>query len=134
MAYSLKVILLGDPRVGKTSIRVRYLGGTFDKSYIRTFGSDFSIKRIGDAVLQIWDLAGQEEYKSLRQDFYKGANAIILVYDVTDQSSCNRINFWIDEIQRYVNNLIPVALVGNKIDLMEEEYTYCNLDIQPNDK
>lgn len=115
-----KLILVGDPRVGKTSIRQRYLGEGFKENYMVTLGADFVIKRFGDTVMQIWDLAGQPVYKSVREGYYKGAEGIILVFDVTRPDTFNNIPKWLSEILNKNEEIIPMMLVGNKSDLREE--------------
>jgi len=120
----IKVILVGERLVGKTSIRQRYMGKGFKESYFATLGSDFSSKSItlGDYVvhLQIWDLAGHVMFKTMRPLFYKGANAVLLVYDTTDRLSFEKLEYWISECFDAAQQTIKtVAIIANKIDLEE---------------
>ena len=86
-----KVVLVGEPRVGKTSIRRRYLGKGFSQNYMVTLGADFAIKRIKNSAIQIWDLAGQAVYKHVRDGYYQGAQGIILVFDVIQPETFERL-------------------------------------------
>ncbi|MCK5409392.1 MAG: GTP-binding protein, partial [Candidatus Heimdallarchaeota archaeon] len=89
--WNFKIILAGDGAVGKTSIRERYMGKGFQESYLKTIGADFATKKIEkneeQITFQIWDLAGQESYQSVRKSFYKGAIAAIMVFDCQDPKS-----------------------------------------------
>jgi small GTP-binding protein len=116
---SYKVVLLGDPRVGKTSIRRSYLGAVFEQDYNVTLGADFAVKRLPDNnnVLQIWDLAGQAVYKSVRSGYYKGAEGAILIYDITRPETFKNVAKWLDEMLSVSDQMIPLILVANKIDL-----------------
>lgn len=114
-----KCVLVGDPRVGKTSLRHRYMGRGFNANYMVTIGADFTIKRIGNSALQIWDLAGQPMYKSVRDGYYKGAQGIILVYDITRPDTFVAIAQWIDEISAKIGKILPMVLVANKNDLRD---------------
>jgi small GTP-binding protein len=114
-----KIILIGEGRVGKTSIRKRYFGQKLDKEYLVTIGADFSLKRIGDTAIQIWDLAGQNLYRNIRKNYYLGAHGVILVFDIVNRNSFEKLEYWIDEMNQYIGRPVPVALVGNKIDLID---------------
>ncbi|MHA2055651.1 MAG: Rab family GTPase [Candidatus Hodarchaeales archaeon] len=117
---SYKVILLGDPAVGKSSIRRRYLGEGFSGSYNMTLGADFAITRIGDRIIQIWDLAGHKLFQNIREVYYTGVEGIILVFDLTRLSSLNNLGYWIDEVMSFHKSKIPFVVVGNKSDLYED--------------
>jgi len=119
-----KVVIIGDPAVGKTSIRRKYLGETTIKEYIYTIGADFATKRIklsNDLVVQyqIFDLAGQQKFDKVRSSFYSGAQVAILVYDITDNTTLLNLPKWIQEVKRNSNGSIETfVIVGNKIDLI----------------
>jgi small GTP-binding protein len=120
-SYRVKVVVVGDPAVGKTSLVVRYVKGVFNPSYILTLGVNFFVQdiSIGDDKLRmsIWDTAGQERFGPIRQKYYKGARGAILVFDQANRASFERLNFWIDEVKRSCGE-IPMIIVGNKADLM----------------
>lgn len=118
-----KIVLLGDGAVGKTSIRRRYLGQGFSASHMMTIGADFASKRImiGDNLefnAQIWDLAGQVQFEAVRQRFYLGTSAAMMVFDVTNRATFMNIPTWLTEMFRVVTNkVVPILIIGNKIDL-----------------
>ena len=98
----LKVIILGDSGVGKTSLMNQYVNRKFSNQYKATIGADFLTKDITledgrQVTLQIWDTAGQERFQSLGVAFYRGADACVLVYDVTSQNSFKTLETWRDE-------------------------------------
>lgn len=116
----LKIIILGDSGVGKTSLMHQYVSHKFDSRYKATIGADFLTKDIevnGQTVtLQIWDTAGQERFQSLGSAFYRGADACILVFDVTQQESFAHISSWLEEFSIQAGRRDSV-LIGNKTDL-----------------
>ncbi len=121
----MKVLILGDGAVGKTSLRHRYMGRGFKATYLMTVGADFVVKELthqdGTAVtLQIWDIAGQGMFESLRSTFYQGAVGALMVYDVTRPNTLENVPKWIGEIRKHhqIENF-PIILIGNKIDLRE---------------
>lgn len=115
-----KVVVAGDGGAGKTSLIRRYCTGMFDESRVMTIGVDFQVKLVdvgGRSIkLSIWDIAGQERFGSFRDTFYRGAQAVALVYDVTDIVSLNNLVKWHREIAR-VAPQAGFCIVGNKIDL-----------------
>jgi small GTP-binding protein len=123
-----KIILIGDSNVGKTSIRKRYLGEGFEKRYMTTLGADFAIKRMGDNVLQIWDLAGQSIYKNVRSGYYKGAEGVIIAFDISRITTFENISNWIDELHTQRDTTIPMILVGNKADLRSDSISCVDND------
>ncbi|EPY35726.1 hypothetical protein STCU_00948 [Strigomonas culicis] len=116
----LKIIILGDSGVGKTSLMHQFVNHKFDSRYKATIGADFLTKDIevnGQLVsLQIWDTAGQERFQSLGSAFYRGADACILVFDVTQQESFAHVNSWLEEFSIQAGRRDSV-LLGNKTDL-----------------
>jgi Ras-related protein Rab-1A len=123
--YAFKLILGGDGAVGKTSLVHRFVEDTFAKDYKSTIGTSImkkecNFKELGSAVrFVIWDLAGQSQFKRVRQSYLANAEAGILVYDVTNRQSYENIANWHDEIKEASPN-ISLILVGNKIDLKDE--------------
>lgn len=119
--HSAKVVVVGDAAVGKTSLIVRYVKGVYNPSYIITLGVNFFVQDIGIGTqklrMQIWDTAGQERFGPVRQKYYMGARGALLVFDQSNKESFQRLDFWMDEVQRIAGD-IPCVLVGNKADLM----------------
>jgi small GTP-binding protein len=120
-----KVILMGDGSVGKTSLRRQYMGEGFKANYMITIGADFAVKRMDldggyEVVIQIWDLAGQEHFKNVRNTFYKGAQGALTVYSTVERSSFDNVKNWLDECWTNAGKKIPIVLIGNKIDLREQ--------------
>jgi small GTP-binding protein len=111
-----KAIIVGDPAVGKTAIRHRYMGAGFKANYLMTLGADFAIKRLDKYVIQIWDLAGQYSYKTIRKGYYSGAIGGFLVFDLTQPVTFDHLQLWIDEYLMATGKMIPMILVGNKQD------------------
>ncbi|KAJ3432304.1 ras-related protein rabd2a-like [Anaeramoeba flamelloides] len=122
--YLFKILLIGDSGVGKSCVLLRFTDDTFFESYITTIGVDFKIRTIEiegkTTKLQIWDTAGQERFKTITRNYYKGAQGIFLVYDVTKQSSFEHIEKWVDEVENHGEKNVTKFLVGNKIDLVNE--------------
>ena len=117
---SYKILLLGDPAVGKTSLRKRFMGEGFKAgNYMPTLGADFSVKRFERNVMQVWDLAGQMVYKSIRDQFYKGASGILLLFDIKNPVTFSHLTNWIDEAITSLKYQIPLYLIGNKSDLRD---------------
>ncbi|XP_010521112.1 PREDICTED: ras-related protein Rab7 [Tarenaya hassleriana] len=121
----LKVIVLGDSGVGKTSLMNRYVNNKFSQQYKATIGADFVTKelQIDDRLvtLQIWDTAGQERFQSLGVAFYRGADCCVLVYDVNFIKSFDSLDNWHEEFLKQANppdpEAFPFILLGNKIDI-----------------
>ncbi len=121
-----KIVLCGEGFVGKSTIRERYLGISFRASYLQTIGADYATKNQiyssdGQSLrLQIWDLAGQQKFSNIREAFYKGTDGCILVYDVSNPSTAEKLVDWIKEIRKTIHEPVPMILVGNKVDLRTE--------------
>ncbi|MHA2168477.1 MAG: GTP-binding protein [Candidatus Kariarchaeaceae archaeon] len=117
-----KITLLGEGGVGKTALRHRYLGDKFKAHYSMTIGADFAAKRTKvddiDITAQIWDLAGQDRFETVREVYYRGATGALLVYDITREDTYNIIPKWIAELMKNNSNrMVPLVLIGNKGDL-----------------
>ncbi|POM64493.1 Rab8 family GTPase [Phytophthora palmivora] len=121
--HKLKLLLLGDSGVGKTSLMRVFSGDEFSESMLATAGVDFKLRHINVAdeaiTLQIWDTAGQERFHRITATYYKGANGIVLVYDVSDRRSFDNVGYWMNNIRQYSSptQMPAMLLVGNKIDL-----------------
>jgi small GTP-binding protein len=122
--FMCKLLLLGDSGVGKSSLMLRFSDNQFKSTFINTIGVDFKIKNLvikGKRVkVQIWDTAGQERFRTITKTYYRGAQAYVLVYDITDRNSFDHIKYWLSEIQKHGNEFVPKIIVGNKSDLEEK--------------
>lgn len=120
----LKVVVLGDSGVGKTSILSQFVKKRFDPRYKATIGADFWPKEMdvdGNLVtLQIWDTAGQERFQSLGSAFYRGADACMLVFDITNRASFDHLDSWYDELKMHLSDSHQIVLLGNKVDLEDQ--------------
>ncbi len=116
-----KVCLIGEGFVGKTSVRRKYLGEGFKRSYLPTLGVDFAHKTMTfdniPTTLVIWDIAGQSQFQNLRKRYYEGCSGIILVYSVIDRQSFENASKWLVEAHDYSEGLPPLIIAANKIDL-----------------
>ena len=119
----LKIMLLGNTAVGKTSFILKYTENTFQEVHLSTIGVDFRIKSITyenkKYKLSIYDTTGQERFKSLAFSLIKNVDGIILMYDVTDVSTFNSIPNWIQSAREKKGQNYPMILLGNKIDLID---------------
>jgi Ras-related protein Rab-1A len=116
----IKLLILGDSGVGKSSLMMRFTSQVFSPHMMGTTGIDMRVK---DLVLEnklikvnIWDTAGQERFRSIARTYYNGAHGIILAYDVNDKTSFTNIPLWLEDIKKHTSN-VHILLVGNKIDL-----------------
>jgi len=123
-----KVVILGDSGVGKTCIITRFVSSSFDANMTSTNGASYCTKLVKyeqlgkNLLLDVWDTAGQEKYRSLTKFFYKDAAAVILVYDITREDSFeNMKNYWYNQLLENCNKDVVLGVVGNKCDLFEEE-------------
>ncbi|MFO7796538.1 MAG: GTP-binding protein [Promethearchaeati archaeon] len=120
--YYLKVIIIGDPAVGKTSLVIRYVSNRFNKDYRSTIGTNIYSKEIllannQKVFLNLWDIAGQERWAKMREKYYYGSKGAIVVGDLTRPKTFEQIkDFWIQDIKKYLSE-IPIILIGNKNDL-----------------
>lgn len=119
-----KVILVGDGCVGKTSFCDKHISDTVRQEYIPTLGVNVHPIVLntshGDVCLDIWDVAGQEKFGGLRQGYYQGGNAAIVMFDVTNQASFENIHAWILDIKKVCND-IPIVVLGNKVDITDKK-------------
>ncbi|UCH32833.1 MAG: GTP-binding protein [Candidatus Bathyarchaeota archaeon] len=121
-AYFIRICLLGDGAVGKTALRERYLGKGFSSNYIMTIGADFAVKQVNiasrPAKFQIWDLAGQPRFSSVRALYYRGSMGALLIFDVTRPDSFANAQSWVNELWKSNGKgPVPIVLLGNKADL-----------------
>ncbi|ETW86901.1 hypothetical protein HETIRDRAFT_377553 [Heterobasidion irregulare TC 32-1] len=121
-SVQVKLVLLGEAAVGKSSVVLRFVSNEFQANKEPTIGAAFLTQkcRLEDRVLryEIWDTAGQERFHSLAPMYYRNAQAAVVVYDVTKASSLEKAKTWVKELQRQANPNIVIALAGNKLDLV----------------
>ncbi|XP_049929868.1 ras and EF-hand domain-containing protein isoform X1 [Epinephelus moara] len=119
-----RLVLAGDAGAGKSSFLLRLTLNEFRGDIQTTLGVDFQIKRMlvdGEKTsLQIWDTAGQERFRSIARSYFRKAHGVLLLYDVTSESSFLNVRAWVDQIQDSTDEKIPMCVIGNKVDLREE--------------
>jgi len=122
LEISIKVLVVGNGAVGKSSMIQRYCKGTFTKEYKKTIGVDFLEKTINyeeeEVRLMLWDTAGQEEFDAITKAYYRGAQACVLAFSTVDHASYTAVQRWRGKVLEECGN-IPMVLVQNKIDLLE---------------
>ncbi len=124
--YQFKIIVCGDPMVGKTSTILRFTESAFDRKYIPSIGINVKDKIIrfkkSNIQLVLWDIAGQSKFETMRSAFYKGARGVLLVFDLTNPKSFNDIRNWHKDIKRHVDieEQLVGFILGNKSDKVEE--------------
>ncbi|XP_076297946.1 RAS oncogene family member Rab21 isoform X1 [Lasioglossum baleicum] len=122
--YNFKVVLLGEGCVGKTSVALRYVEDKFNDRHISTLQASFLNKKLtinGKKVnLAIWDTAGQEKFHALGPIYYRMSNGAILVYDITDEDTFQKVKNWVKELKKMLGSEISLAIAGNKMDLEKD--------------
>ena len=121
-SVTFKILTIGESGVGKTCILRRFVENKFLKNHLATIGIDFKTKTINinnqEIKLKIWDTAGQERFRNITTQYYKGADGIVLVYDVTDEASYEKIRDWMEQIlSNTQQDDIGLVLLGNKCDM-----------------
>jgi Ras-related protein Rab-8A len=126
-ASTFKFITIGESSVGKTCIITRCADDIFREKFLTTVGVDFKLSdRIIDGrqvKLQIWDTAGQEQFHTITKSYFRGAQGVILVFDLTSRRSFDRTHIWMDSITETAPENIDIVLVGNKTDLPDRLIT-----------
>ena len=119
-----KIMVLGESKVGKTSLIKRYTKDQFGGVYLTTVGMDFQDKIIEiedkKVRLQVWDTAGQERFRNVTKSYFQSSHGLLVVYDITDRESFDKINFWMENIKNNAPENAKLILVGNKCDLANE--------------
>ena len=127
--YLLKYIIIGDAAVGKSNLLLRYVHGQFKPEYQLTIGVEFGAKNIEISSktfrIQIWDTAGQENFRSITRAYYKNSVCALVVYDISSRDSFNNVMSWIEDCKNQSPKTIFIVLVGNKSDLEDKrQVTY----------
>ena len=122
--YLLKYIIIGDSSVGKSNILLRYVHNSFNPEFLTTIGVEFGAKNIEINKkifkIQIWDTAGQENFRSITRAYYKNSVCALIVYDISNRSSFENVISWIEDCKGQSPKSIFIILVGNKNDLENE--------------
>ncbi|KAL5006526.1 hypothetical protein ScPMuIL_015332 [Solemya velum] len=120
-----KVVFVGDSGVGKSSFIHRFCSNTFKSNFSATIGVDFQVKAVnvdGNLVaLQLWDTAGQERFRSITKQYFRKADGVLVMYDVTSESTYTNVRNWMNSVQQGVDEGTVLVLIGNKTDLSEED-------------
>ncbi|GMH67044.1 hypothetical protein TL16_g04576 [Triparma laevis f. inornata] len=123
--HLVKLLLIGDSGVGKSCLLLRFADSTFTSAYITTIGIDFKIKNVevgGKRVkLQVWDTAGQERFRTITKAYYKGAQGILMVFDVSNEDSFVNVTNWMEQIKDNASLGVKIILLANKVDVVAEE-------------
>ncbi len=124
--HIIRLITIGNSACGKTSLSIRYTQDEYDDNGVSTIGIDFRLKTIEEAngrmtKVQIWDTSGQERFHSITYNYFRQANGVAIVYDVTNQNSFDDVKRWINDVQTYAPKDITTILIGNKCDVDEEK-------------
>lgn len=124
-----KVILLGDSGVGKTSIFNKFLIGEFNTDYQCTLNCEYKTKLIkidksSYAKLTIWDTVGSEKYRSITRQYFRGADGVLLIFDLTEEISFNNLIKWLNDIRDFGESYTEIIIVGNKSDLENRKVSY----------
>ena len=119
----IKILIIGDSRVGKTSLLLKYVEKLFPEEHISTIGVEYKEKNIikddFNIKLQIWDTAGQERFRSITKNIYKNTNCVLFVYDITNMESFKNVKHWIKDTEN-IDKDIKGIIIGNKTDLEKE--------------
>ena len=122
--YLFKFIIVGDSSVGKSNLLLRYLYDKFEEDYHATIGVEFGAKNLEinniNYRIQLWDTAGQEQFRSITRAYYQNSVCAIVVYDISNEISFNNIKEWVDDVKAQSPNNIYIMLVGNKNDLNDK--------------
>lgn len=125
--HMIRLLLLGDSAVGKSSLLRRFCDNEFHANFVITIGVDFKCKEVqhnGQRLrLQVWDTAGQERFRTITPAYYRAAMGVVIVYDVTDHGTFDQIEYWLRQLDQHADLAIQRILVGNKSDLDSRKVT-----------
>jgi len=121
--HLIKLLLLGDSAVGKSSLLMRFCESRFDNNHVLTIGVDFKWKKVTrnerKLKLQVWDTAGQERFRTITPAYYHAAMGVVLTYDITDEETFKHVEYWVEQLQSHGDENVQRILVGNKSDLTD---------------
>jgi small GTP-binding protein len=121
--YAIKLVLLGDGGVGKTSLVYRFIENRFSRDFKSTLGVNLLKKKLTldqqEISAQLWDLGGQDSYKKIRRLYLEGAQGALVVFDVLNQKSFDNLDDWIGSLIEVRGKEVPMVLIANKIDIQE---------------
>lgn len=119
--HLVKLLMLGDTAVGKSSLLMRFCEAHFESNFVVTIGVDFKWKQVerhGKTLkIQVWDTAGQERFRTITPMYYRAAMGVVISYDVTDQASFEHVEYWLTQLEQHGEGNVQRILVGNKSDL-----------------
>ena len=126
--FEFKIILVGDPGVGKTSIMTKFVSNEFQNTYLSTIGVEFKSKEIHInnntcARLKIWDTCGQEKFRAITRQYFKNSEGVFVVFDLTNKETIKKLDIWMKDIKDNIDNDYFIFLIGNKSDLKERDLT-----------
>jgi len=121
--HLVKLLLLGDSAVGKSSLLMRFCESRFDNNFVLTIGVDFKWKCVErndrKLKLQVWDTAGQERFRTITPAYYRAAMGVVICYDITDQATFDHVEYWVQQLDQHGDEAVQRILVGNKCDLAD---------------
>jgi small GTP-binding protein len=122
--HLVKLLLLGDSDVGKSSLLMRFCEEKFGPNFVTTIGVDFKWKQVernGKKLkLQVWDTAGQERFRTITPAYYRAAKGVVITYNVTNKESFDNVEYWIEDLAQHGDAQVQRILVGNKSDLEDD--------------
>ena len=126
--FEYKIILVGDPGVGKTSIMTKFVSNEFQNTYLSTIGVEFKSKEIHInnntcARLKIWDTCGQEKFRAITRQYFKNSEGVFVVFDLTNKETIKKLDIWMKDIKDNIDNDYFIFLIGNKSDVKERDLT-----------
>ena len=126
--FEYKLILVGDPGVGKTSIMSKFVSNEFQSVYTSTIGVEFKLKEIyinnnTCAKLKIWDTCGQEKFRAITKQYFKNSEGVFIIFDLTNRETIKKLNIWLKDINDNIDNDFFVFLIGNKTDVKDRDIT-----------
>ena len=128
---AIKTLVIGDSRVGKTSLLLKYVDKSFPEEHISTIGVEYKEKLLSkdgfNIRLQIWDTAGEERFRSITKSIYKNTHGVLFVYDITQKETFTNVKHWIKDTEN-IDKEIKGIIVGNKIDLPDRVISKTDLD------